>query len=60
MSNNELENFIRDVVSEIFADRHLANAIRGNGRHQLVKDILEAIENNGGLANLPMQVVHLF
>ena len=60
MSNNELEEFIEKVVSEMFANKHLANAIRGKGRHQLVKEIREAIENNGGLENLPMQVVHLF
>ena len=57
MSHNELEEFIENVVSEMFSDRHLAKAIRGKGRHQLVKEILKAINNNGDPITLPMQVV---
>ena len=56
MSCNELEEFIQNLVTEMFADKHLAKAIRGRGRHQLVKEILKAINNNGDQITLPMQV----
>ena len=57
MSNNELEEFIENAVSAMFANKHIAKAIRGKGRHQLVKEILKAINNNGSPITLPMQVV---